>query len=89
MIVGPPDDSQRHDILTGSQPDGRAFADDADHTCQNWTSNFHFRSLVFLCLILALKLRNSHFGLLPHFHFRSDDSGLLRSESQIAIGQIQ
>ena len=29
----------RHDILTGSQPDGRAFPDAADHTCNNWTSN--------------------------------------------------
>jgi hypothetical protein len=29
----------RHDILTGSQPDGRAFTDTADHTCNNWTSN--------------------------------------------------
>jgi len=29
----------QHDILTGSQPDGRAFTDTADHTCNNWTSN--------------------------------------------------
>jgi len=29
----------RHDILTGSRTDGRAFTDDADHTCNNWTSN--------------------------------------------------
>lgn len=29
----------RHDILTGSQTDGRAFTDDVDHTCNNWTSN--------------------------------------------------
>jgi hypothetical protein len=28
-----------HDILTGSQPDGRAFTDAADHTCSNWTSD--------------------------------------------------
>ena len=28
-----------HDILTGTQPDGRAFTDAADHTCSNWTSN--------------------------------------------------
>jgi hypothetical protein len=28
-----------HDILTGSRPDGRAFTDDEDHTCSNWTSN--------------------------------------------------
>ena len=27
-----------HDILTGSQLDGRAFTDTADHTCNNWTS---------------------------------------------------
>ena len=28
-----------HDILTGSQPDGRAFTDGEDHTCSNWTSS--------------------------------------------------
>jgi hypothetical protein len=38
-IAGPPDDNQRHDILTGSQTDGRAFTDTADHTCHNWTSS--------------------------------------------------
>ena len=39
VIAGPPDENQRHDILTGSQPDGRAFTDNADHTCHNWTSS--------------------------------------------------
>lgn len=29
----------QHDILTGTQPDGRAYTDAADHTCKNWTSN--------------------------------------------------
>ena len=29
----------QHDIITGSTPDGRAFADAADHTCKNYTSN--------------------------------------------------
>jgi hypothetical protein len=28
-----------HDVLTGSQPDGRAFTDSADRTCDNWTSS--------------------------------------------------
>jgi hypothetical protein len=28
----------RHDILTGSDPDGRAFTDGYDHTCNNWAS---------------------------------------------------
>jgi hypothetical protein len=27
-----------HDMLTGSQTDGRAYTDGADHTCSNWTS---------------------------------------------------
>jgi len=31
--------SNRHEILTGSQPDGRAFPPDVDYTCDNWTSN--------------------------------------------------
>jgi hypothetical protein len=29
----------RHDILTGSQPDGRAYPAGADMTCNNWTSS--------------------------------------------------
>jgi hypothetical protein len=28
-----------HDALTGSDPDGRAFIDGIDHTCNNWTSD--------------------------------------------------
>ena len=28
----------QHDILTGTQPDGRAYTDGKDHTCNNWTS---------------------------------------------------
>jgi hypothetical protein len=39
MVNGRGDTPNRHDILTGSQLDGTAFADAADHTCRNWTSN--------------------------------------------------
>jgi hypothetical protein len=38
-INGVGDTPNRHDILTGSQLDGTAYADGNDHTCQNWTSN--------------------------------------------------
>ncbi len=31
------DTPNTHDVLTGSQPDGRAFAGDSDMTCGNWT----------------------------------------------------
>jgi hypothetical protein len=37
-VPGFGDQPNEHDILTGSQPDGRAFTDAADHTCSNWTS---------------------------------------------------
>ena len=37
-IKGAGDTPNQHDILTGSQPDGRAYTDGADHTCGNWTS---------------------------------------------------
>ena len=37
-IKGFGDSPNQHDMLTGSQTDGRAFTDSADHTCQNWTS---------------------------------------------------
>jgi hypothetical protein len=33
------DKPNEHDILTGSQPDGRAYLDAADHTCKNYTSS--------------------------------------------------
>jgi len=38
-VKGAGDKPNQHDILTGSQPDGRAFADAADHTCRNYTSS--------------------------------------------------
>ena len=39
FIAGVMDDPPNvHDILTGSTPDGRAYADGEDHTCSNWTS---------------------------------------------------
>ncbi len=38
MVNGRGDSPNRHDILTGSQLDGTAFAGDSDTTCQNWTS---------------------------------------------------
>lgn len=37
-VNGRGDTPNRHDILTGSQPDGTAYPDTADHTCRNWTS---------------------------------------------------
>jgi hypothetical protein len=37
-VTGAATRPNRHDILTGSQPDGTAFPDTADRTCGNWTS---------------------------------------------------
>ena len=40
LINGVGDSPNRHDILTGSMGDGMAFfPDEADHTCNNWTSS--------------------------------------------------
>ncbi len=39
ILNGIGDTPNEHDILTGSQPDGRAYTDAADHTCSNWTSS--------------------------------------------------
>lgn len=39
VVNGAGDTPNRHDVLTGSQTDGRAFADAMDHTCNNWTSS--------------------------------------------------
>ncbi len=38
MLNGRGDTPNVHDMLTGSQTDGRAYTDSADHTCGNWTS---------------------------------------------------
>jgi hypothetical protein len=39
VINGRGDTPNRHDILTGSQADGTAFAGTDDRTCKNWTSS--------------------------------------------------
>ena len=39
VVNGRGDSPNQHDILTGSQLDGAAFTDGADHTCGNWTKN--------------------------------------------------
>ena len=38
-VKGRGDQPNLHDILTGSQADGRAFSGDKDMTCSNWTSS--------------------------------------------------
>src|SRR5882757_1212621 len=38
VVNGFGDMPNTHDMLTGSGPDGRAYTDNADHTCNNWTS---------------------------------------------------
>ena len=39
LMNGVGDKPTMHDILTGTQADGRAYTDSADHTCKNWTSD--------------------------------------------------
>jgi hypothetical protein len=39
VVNGRGDTPNPHDILTGSNLDGTAYADSADHTCKNWTSS--------------------------------------------------
>jgi hypothetical protein len=39
MVNGRGDTPNMHDILTGSQPDGTAFAGAEDRTCGNWTKS--------------------------------------------------
>jgi len=39
LVNGVGDKPNMHDILTGTQPDGHAYTDSADHTCKNWTFN--------------------------------------------------
>jgi hypothetical protein len=39
LINGVGDTPNLHDMLTGSQTDGRAYTDNVDHTCNIWTSS--------------------------------------------------
>ena len=39
VVSGRGDPINQHDILTGSRPDGTAFAGDQDMTCGNWTKS--------------------------------------------------
>jgi hypothetical protein len=39
VVNGRGDTPNRHDALTGSQPDGTAFTAGEDRTCKNWTSS--------------------------------------------------
>jgi hypothetical protein len=46
MIPGVGFAPNRHDVLTGSMPDGRAFPPGEDRTCQNWTSSANGTAMV-------------------------------------------
>jgi hypothetical protein len=46
MVNGSGDTPNRHDALTGSQPDGRAFPAGDDKTCHNWTSSTQGAAMV-------------------------------------------
>ena len=46
VINGRGDTPNRHDVLTGSQPDGTAFAGSDDRTCKNWTSSTQGAAMV-------------------------------------------
>ena len=39
VVPAPPDPQNKHDILTGSLPDGTAMPPGRDATCRNWTSS--------------------------------------------------
>jgi hypothetical protein len=46
MVNGRGDTPNRHDILTGSTPDGRAFPPGEDRTCSNWTKSTQGSAMV-------------------------------------------
>src|SRR6478736_1948953 len=46
VINGAGDTPNRHDVLTGSQADGTAFAAGDDRTCRNWTSSTQGAAMV-------------------------------------------
>lgn len=46
VVNGRGDTPNRHDALTGSQPDGKAFQPGEDRTCHNWTSSTQGAAMV-------------------------------------------
>ncbi|WP_420971798.1 lectin [Bradyrhizobium sp. B120] len=46
VINGAGDTPNRHDVLTGSQADGTAYAAGEDRTCKNWTSSTQGAAMV-------------------------------------------
>jgi hypothetical protein len=46
VVNGRGDTPNRHDILTGSTPDGRAFSTAEDRTCGNWTKSSQGAAMV-------------------------------------------
>jgi hypothetical protein len=46
VLNGRGDTPNRHDVLTGSQPDGTAFTGTDDRTCKNWTSSTQGSAMV-------------------------------------------
>lgn len=46
VINGRGDTPNRHDVLTGTQADGTAFAPGEDRTCRNWTSSTQGAAMV-------------------------------------------
>jgi hypothetical protein len=46
VVSGRGDAPNRHDVLTGSQRDGTAFAAGEDRTCKNWTSSTQGAAMV-------------------------------------------
>jgi hypothetical protein len=46
MIPGVGFAPNRHDVLTGSTPDGRAFSPNENRTCHNWTSSTQGAAMV-------------------------------------------
>ena len=46
VMNGAGDKPNRHDVLTGSQADGTAFAAGEDRTCRNWTSSTQGAAMV-------------------------------------------
>jgi len=46
VVNGAGDTPNRHDVLTGSQADGTAFAAGEDRTCKNWTSGTQGAAMV-------------------------------------------
>ena len=86
IINGRGDKPNRHDILTGSTPDGKAFPPDKDMTCKNWTSSTQGSAMVGHNDRIGLRDDEASHSWNSSHHSRGPDGGCSQKDLQSTGG---